>query len=181
MGAIAQGGGRGEGTAVWWGETMQAVVDLCWKKYVNRAKEHKQPRKLAGQPRGSQNKHSLFTTERVAGVSAFVDSNSLSRTAACGINTLTLNKQEITIMKCTGRHFMLLFETAHSRSADEYLSTLNSPPAGLFISASCTWELSWIEDITYYYTQDLKCKFAISNSFPWELWEALLCELQIKH
>jgi hypothetical protein len=52
--------------------------------------------------------NSLLKAERVPGASALVDTNSLSLTAPLGSTMLTLNKQEIKIMECTGRCSMLL-------------------------------------------------------------------------
>lgn len=65
------------------------------------------------------------------------------------------------------------------RSSGEHLGTLDAPPVGLFISASCAQELGSKEERTYRYTRDCECNFA--NSSPWELWESLLYELHIKH
>lgn len=81
---------------------------MCWKKRVNRAEEHKQNEgNWPGQPPGSQI-NTACLKQRVAGASALVDTNSLSLIALLGSKMLTLNKQEITVMKCTGRCSMLL-------------------------------------------------------------------------
>lgn len=168
-GVLRRGNASSSGHRIW-----------CWEKYVNRAKERQcNEGNRQGQPEGLRINNSCLK-QRVPEALVPVDANSLSRIAVWGSSAFTLSKQEITITKCTGRRFLPPGDCTQ-RSLGEYLVTLDSQPVGLFISASWAWELGRMEEITYRYTRDRECKFAIPNSSPWELRESLLCELQRKH